>query len=174
MKLAVPPIEALAPKTAEKLLRELSEEDASHHRQHSDQQEENNSELLPVTVGSCCATSTADLVTYLPAKLSLNIDAPPDAVLEMTQCFIICKDIMVKLAANSKPGKPHPQLLGYIRQTGDLADKLYKMTESVQNEVQLEKIKTIRAMFETNPDLSEEFKIRFLKEMRNKIKVAES
>ena len=152
MKLVIPPVEQLGPRMTTHLLEEIAEED----------DEEQTVEV------------EGQSVAFIPAKLSLSFDAPLDTCTEMRNLYTITNSILITLLEKSKPGKPHPQMLGYIKQACDVLSKYHGMTENIQQEASLQKMKTVQAMFEMNPALSDEFKIKYLKEMRNKIALLEA
>ena len=151
-----PPSEPLqlAPKATEKILDELRSVDL---------EEEEEMELGIV----------GESMEIIPINLSLAINAPIDTTRELQALYYLTRNIMLKLHDKSSPGKPHPQLLGYIKESREQIEKIHKLTETIQEEANLEKLKIVRAMFEHNSDLSEELKIKFLQQMRNKQKARE-
>jgi hypothetical protein len=168
----VPPIEELGPKTVEHVLERIrAEEEAEpavphlHDDEDTDPEEQEGNPLVSVD---------GQNVSFIPSKLSLELDAPLDTANEMRNLYLVTNSILVSLLARSKPGKPHPQMLGYIKQASEIIAKYHGMTENIQNDASLQKMKTVAAMFEMNPALSDEFKIKYLKEMRAKIALLEA
>jgi len=145
-KLEIPPVEALHP---EHVLQELAAEEP----------------LVSID---------GQNVSFIPTKLSLEIDAPIDTAVEMKNLYLVTNTILATLLARSKPGKPHPQLLGYIKQAADILSKYHAITEQIQDGVSMQKMKAMQAMFEMNPALSDQFKVQFLKEMRARIAALEA
>lgn len=102
-------------------------------------------------------------IEVIPINLSVCIKAPIDAVAEQQKLYVITRNIISLLMKTSKPGKPNPQLLGYIREAGQQLEKIYKMTEGVQKEESLEKLKVVQTMLANNPVLDEELRIQLIK-----------
>lgn len=161
-RLEVPPVEELGPKTVERALERIRAEEPE---EVLEEEEEEGNPLLSVD---------GQNVSFIPSKLSLSLDAPLDTANEMRNLYLVTNSILVSLLMRSKPGKPHPQMLGYIKQASEIIAKYHGMTENVQNDASLQKMKTVAAMFEMNPALSDEFKIKYLKEMRAKIALLEA
>lgn len=107
-------------------------------------------------------------IEVIPINLSLALNAPIDTVREMQVVYTLTRQVMLQILDSSTPGKPHPQLLGYLKESASQIEKIHNMTETVQHETNLEKLKIVRALIKANPDLNEEMKIQFIKSMRNK------
>jgi len=159
----------LAPKTTARILDSIRKDfdNPSISNAELDEQDEQDEESeMDIEL-----LTTTD-IEILPINLSMAMHAPIAAVVELQKIYVIERNIIAQLMKKSRPGKPHPQLLGYLKESTNAIKEIYKMTEGEQVEENIEKLKVVRAMFDSDPELSEDFKIQFLKQMRNKAKAA--
>jgi hypothetical protein len=162
-------IEGLGPKTTEKILEEIQNKEESLE----------SVKIIPLEELEVEETGKIDkkdskIIHFVPMDLDLIMSAPIDTIREKNLTYMVTREIGLDLWQKSKPGKPHPQLLGYLKEMSTQLDSLHRMTEPIQDEVRLTKLRIVAAMMESDGDVSEQFKIMFLKEMQRKREAREA
>jgi len=111
---------------------------------------------------------SSKMVNFVPVDLDIAFHAPIDTIREKNLLYMVTKSVAVELYDHGAPGKPHPQLLGYLKQMSEQLNDLHKMTEPEQDKVHITKLQVVQMIMESRQDVSEDFKIQFLKEMQAK------